>query len=107
MPQLDGNASFNSESSSSSLIKIPVHISDNRKPKAHAVFYGPQNNTTIRRSNKLLQILQLPKLCNINPQSVYNKREEFVTFVAETETDIVFISESHERPELTLDQIML
>ena len=54
-----------------------------------------------------MQTLHLPKLCNINPQSVYNKREEFVTFVAETETDIVFISESHERPGLILDQIML
>ena len=37
---------------------------------------------------------------------MYNKREEFVTFVEEMETDVIFISESHERPELTLDQIM-
>ena len=107
MPQLDGNDSFDSESSNSSVSKIPVHISHNRTKKPQTIFHGPQNNQTIKRSNKLLQTLHLPKLCNINPQSVYNKREEFVTFVAETETDIVFISESHERPGLMLDQIML
>ena len=107
IPQIDGNASFSSVSSSNSYNRIPVHISDTRNPTSHVIRYGPQNLQTIQRSNKLLQALHLPKLCNINPQSVYNKREEFITFVKEMESDIIFISESHERPELTLDQIML
>ena len=54
-----------------------------------------------------MQSLYLPSLCNINPQSVYNKRTEFITFVKERECDVIFISESHERADLTLDQIML
>ena len=34
---------------------------------------------------------------NINPRSIYNKIDEFVTFVEEEEIDLVFMSESHER----------
>ena len=63
---------------------------DNRK-------YGSNNNITIVRSNKLLQALQLPKVTNLNPRSIYNKVDEFCAFVDEEEIDIVFLSESHER----------
>ena len=34
---------------------------------------------------------------NLNPRSIYNKVDEFCTFVEEEDIDIVFISESHER----------
>ena len=51
IPQLDGNASFSSVSSSSSHNRIPVHISDTRNPTFHAIRYGPQNLHTINRSN--------------------------------------------------------
>ena len=34
---------------------------------------------------------------NLNLRSIYNKIDEFVTFVKEEETDLVFMSESHER----------
>ena len=47
IPQLDGNASFSSVSSSSSHNRIPVHISDTRNPTFHAIRYGPQNWHTI------------------------------------------------------------
>ena len=53
--------------------------------------------TTVKRSNKIVQALHLPKIANLNPRSVYNKLEEFCTFVIEEEIDIVFMSESHER----------
>ena len=52
---------------------------------------------TVKRSNKLVQALALPKIVNLNPQSIYNKVDEFCTFVEEEGIDIVFISESHER----------
>ena len=103
MPQLDGNVSIDSISSEESEHDIQVHATNARIPQNRRIQYGHQNLHTVHRSNKLLQTLHLPKLCNINPQSVYNKREEFVTFVEEMETDVIFISESHERPELTLD----
>ena len=51
----------------------------------------------MKRSNKLVQALALPKIVNLNPQSIYNKVDEFCTFVEEEGIDIVFISESHER----------
>ena len=52
---------------------------------------------TVHRSNKVLQALHLPKVANLNPRSIYNKVDEFCTFVEEEEIDIVFMSESHER----------
>ena len=43
---------------------------------------------------------------NINPRSVYNKLEELQTLITEEQIDCTFISESWERPGLTLDQLL-
>ena len=43
---------------------------------------------------------------NVNPRSIYNKVEEFHTFVEEEEIDCVFMSESWERPHQPLDEII-
>ena len=67
---------------------------------------GPKNLNTIRRTNKFASTLQLPRLCNINPQSVYNKQNEFLTFVKQMESDVIFMSESWERLNSTLETIM-
>ena len=64
------------------------------------------NNVTIKRSNKLVQALNLPTLMNLNPRSLYNKAEEFQTFVKEESVDCIFCSESWEREECTLDEII-
>ena len=42
----------------------------------------------------------------MNPHSVYNKIDEFHTFVEHEKVDIVFMSESWERQNKTLDQIV-
>ena len=42
----------------------------------------------------------------MNPRSVYNKLDQFHDFVNEEEIDILFLSESWEREDLTLDQII-
>ena len=42
----------------------------------------------------------------MNPRSVYNKIEEFHTMVTEEEVDVLFMSESWERENETLDQII-
>ena len=60
----------------------------------------------IKRNDKVTQALNLPNICNLNPRSVYNKVEEFHTFVEQEEIDLLFMSESWERDFLTLDQIM-
>ena len=46
---------------------------------------------------KIEQSINLPKVMNLNPRSIYNKLDEFVTFVKEEDIDLVFMSESHER----------
>ena len=56
--------------------------------------------------NRVQQALDLPVLCNINPRSVYNKCDEFSTFVKEEQCDVIFISESWERENQTLDKII-
>ena len=43
---------------------------------------------------------------NVNPHSIYNKANEFHTFVEEHSIDCIFMSESWERPENTLDKII-
>ena len=50
--------------------------------------------------------MNLPIIANINPRSVYNKVKEFHTFVEEENIDVVFMSESWEREELTLQDII-
>ena len=67
---------------------------------------GPKNNITVVRSNKLVHALDLPIIINLNPRSVYNKVDEFHTLVQEEEADVIFMSESWERDNLTLDKII-
>ena len=54
--------------------------------------YSKNNNIPVVRSNKILQALDLPTIINLNPRSVYNKINEFHTFVEEEEADITFMS---------------
>ena len=56
--------------------------------------------------NRFTQALSLPTLCNLNPRSIYNKREEFHTLVKEEDLDVIFLSESWEREHLQLDEII-
>ena len=37
----------------------------------------------IKRSNKLISALQLPKIVNVYPRSIMNKINEFKTFIEE------------------------
>ena len=56
--------------------------------------------------NRFTQALSLPTLCNLNPRSIYNKREEFHTLVKEEDLDVIFLSESWECEYLPLDEII-
>ena len=60
----------------------------------------------MKKSSKVYQALSLPTLCNMNPRSVYNKLDEFHTFVKEEQLDCIFMSESWERDYLTLDKVI-
>ena len=65
-----------------------------------------KNLKTIKRNAKVFQALNLPTICNLNPRSVYNKCDEFHTFVKEEQVDLLLMSESWEREYLTLDEIV-
>ena len=48
----------------------------------------------------------MPILCNMNPRSVYNKIKEFHEFVRNEDIDVIFMSESWERENKTLGEIV-
>ena len=54
----------------------------------------------------MVEALSLPIICNMNPRSVYNKIKEFPDFVKSEEIDIIFMSESWERENKTLKEIV-
>ena len=81
--------------------KIKVFRDERRKRQ-----YKCQNLITVQRSDRIFQALNLPKVLNLNPRSIYNKLEEFVTFVQEEEVDLICMSESWEREELTLNEVI-
>ena len=56
-------------------------------------------------TNKFRQALTLPTLCNINPRSLYNKKNEFTTFIEQENIDVAFISETWETENETLEDI--
>ena len=62
--------------------------------------------TNIKKSKKLIQALNLPTVMNVNPRSVYNKADEFKKFVEEEKIDCVFMSESWERPDKPLNDLI-
>ena len=45
-------------------------------------------------------------MLNINPRSIYNKSENFKTFIKENNIDLVTMSESWERPDDVLEKVI-
>ena len=108
LPQLDGNITrlSISESCISEITGLPipvvisqrnVHISSERRIPVRKV---------IKRNNIFLQALALPSVMNINPRSVYNKVDEFLTLVDQYETDLIFMSETWDRVDKPLETII-
>lgn len=48
----------------------------------------------------------MPTILVLNPRSIYNKIQNFETYVKEQDIDVVCLSESWEKPEHTLDKII-
>ena len=109
IPNLDGNISICSDSESVRLSQpnpIPVHVTTRPNHQKLMRDNRSNNNITIKPSNKLLQALDLPVVLNVNPRSVYNKKSEFHTLVIEHSIDLICMSESWERDNLALNQII-
>ena len=54
---------------------IPVIVNTRKNPVKKAP--NKSNLKNIKRSNQLLQALDLPTVMNVNPRSIYNKVKEF------------------------------
>ena len=61
---------------------------------------------TKKVTQKVIEAQFLPVCMNLNPRSIYNKVEEFITFVKEHNISCIFLSESWERPEFNLNQLI-
>ena len=54
----------------------------------------------------VLQSMELPVVMNINPRSFYNKTEEFQLLLEQYQADVICISESWERSNLPLKELL-
>ena len=69
----------------------------------------PRVPTLVRikqKSKKVLTASQLPVVVNLNPRSIYNKKNEYRTMMEQLEVDCCFISESWDRDNNSLEQII-
>ena len=98
----DGNQHAQSKDGNNKFI-VTETASNGKQAAPKAVL---RNITVVKRSNKHIQALHLPVIANINPRSIYNKIQEFKTFVEQEDIDIVFMSESWEREEKTLHEVI-
>ena len=115
IPQFDGNLSIgsidssDSESELSNDLKnnsIPVIISDQRLPKSREPRGVSANIVINHRSKKVTTAAQMPVIVNLNPRSVYNKKEEFKTMMEQLDVDICFMSESWDREKNGLEKVI-
>ena len=65
-----------------------------------------KNLKVMQISSKVYQALKLPKELNVNPRSLYNKKNAFVTFIEEENKDLPCISESFEHENLPLEKLI-
>ena len=80
---------------------------NNDEPTQHDDGKVPvKTNKTKKVMNKITEAQALPICMNLNPRSIYNKVEEFITFVYEHQISCIFLSESWERPEFNLSQLI-
>ena len=107
--QVDGNISLfdiSLEKQAEAGLSIPVHISEyrsqipNKEPRRKPVLQ------TIRRNNAILQSMELPVIMNLNPRSIYNKTDEFLELLEQYSPQVITISESWERENLSLQELL-
>ena len=67
----------------------------------------PSYNKRIRRDNKKVQALTLPKLTNYNCRALFSKIGNFALDMKERESDISFLTEVWEKKEKKKHQLKL
>ena len=119
IPQYDGNTTNISVDSSlsvksesclnisddSEIFSIPVIISS-RLPDPASSARTPVLRKVKYNSKKIATASQLPVVVNLNPRSIYNKRNEFRTMMEQLDADCCTISESWDKDDDSLEQII-
>ena len=84
---------------------IPVHIG--YRPAKIIYERPPKTWRTLRRDNKTIQALTLPKVANYNMRSLFPKIGNFSLDMRERTTDIAFLTEVWEKKEKKKHQFKL
>ena len=89
------------------MFTIPVQISQfrNEIPTRNQK-QGLPTLTTLKRNSLILQSMVLPTVINLNPRSIYNKTDELYLLIEQYEADVICISESWERDDLPLVELL-
>ena len=96
--ELEPNSANISKSESEEFVNpIPVHIG--YRPAKIIYERPPKTWRTLRRDNKTIQALTLPKVANYNMRSLFPKIGNFSLDMRERTTDIAFLTEVWEKRE--------
>lgn len=82
---------------------VDLHSSERRAVRQGKKF---RQLVTIKRNDKFEEAFDLPKVLVLNPRSIYNKIDQFKTFIIEKDVDLVFMSESWERHDEPLTSLI-
>ena len=103
--QLDGNISFSSNSSFSDIQDIdstglPIPVLTGHRPNHPSIIQRlPHARKTVRRDNKVLQAVSLPKMSNYNMRSVMPKLFNLGTDMIDRNCSISFLTEVWQKAE--------
>ena len=112
--QVDGNISLDSStisedssfSSQPDTGSIPVIITRCRPAKPNVQSRKTANTVIICQNKKVFTATQLPTVINLNPRSVYNKRNEFKDMMKQLDVDICCMSESWDKKKFDLEKVI-
>ena len=95
--QLDGNMSVNSSILENEINNIQVHIG--HRPNKENISRPPHARKTLKRNNKTIQALTLPKIANYNMRALFGKIDNFSEDMNERAIDLSFLTEIWEKKE--------
>ena len=105
-PNFGKNGKFREKVSSPPMKQTKHQTKQTIQDKSLNINKQTLSNKHVNMSNKFLQAFSLPVLVNMNPRSIYNKVDEFHEFVKQYTVDCIFLSESWERENMLLSEII-
>lgn len=109
IPQVDGNITSNSSiniSTSSKNTGFPIPIIITTRGFNTKYEQRVPVRKVLKRNPVIQQAQAPPTIMNINPRSIYNKVNEFLTLVEQYQANLIFLSETWDRIEKPLGTII-